>query len=94
MGLSCCELNEIPSPFIDLHNKPDAALACTPGKVWFDMKTPCATGTLDVHHFRTADDILPNLPAFFEQHFSGERQPRMPACFVKNCMAYIPAADA
>jgi CelD/BcsL family acetyltransferase involved in cellulose biosynthesis len=70
-GLGCFLEDEQPSPIIDLRGKAEFALACTrKGTILRRENQLRREGALKVQHFRDADDVLPQLDAFFEQHLS------------------------
>ena len=70
-GFECNLEEEWPSPYIDIRGKPAAALASTRKKTMLHRENQLRRqGALEVRHFRTADEVLPQLDAFFEQHIS------------------------
>jgi len=71
LGFNCFLEDEQPSPIIDIRGKAEAAWSCTRKKTLLRRENQLRReGTLEVHHFREADEVLPQLDAFFEQHIS------------------------
>ena len=71
LGFECSLEEEWPSPYIDIRGKPEAAVACTRKKTMLRRENQLRReGALAVHHFRSAEEVLPQLDAFFEQHIS------------------------
>ena len=69
LGWKCYLEDELPSPIMDLRGKPEVALACTRKKTMIRRENQLRReGSFDVHHFRDADDVLPQLDEFFDQH--------------------------
>ena len=69
LGWECFIEDDQPSPIIDLQRRPDLALACTRKRTMLRRENQLRReGTLAVHHFRNADDVLPQLGVFFDQH--------------------------
>jgi len=82
LGLKCYMEDELPAPFIDIRGKSEAARACTNQKTMLRReKTLRREGTLDVKHFRSADDVLPQLEMFFEQHIGRWADTPTPSVF-------------
>lgn len=69
LGWDCHPEEEWPAPYLDLRGHPDVALACTRKKTMVRREHQLRReGTLEVRHFRAADEVLPQMDAFFEQH--------------------------
>jgi len=69
LNLVCYEDEAIPSPLMDLSRNPELAHAATRKKSLVrHERFFTREGNLQVRHYRTAADILPQLPEFFEQH--------------------------
>lgn len=71
LGLRCFDEGELPSPALGIASDPVHADACT------RKKSPLRrerffrdNGDLRVHHFIDGSEVLPQLPAFFEQHIA------------------------
>ena len=77
--------DEQPSPIIDIRGKHAAALACT------KKKTVCRRenllrreGTLEIRHFYSSADIMPQLDEFFQQHMSRWADTPTPSRFCES----------
>ena len=83
LGMSCCVLDELPSPYIDIARHLDAALACTKKQslVRHDRALR-RIGPLEVRHLTRAEEILPHLAAFFDQHVQRRAATPHPSLFV------------
>ena len=69
LNLVAHEEESIPSPFLDLAGQPEWAVACTRKKSLLrHERALLKEGCLQVHHFRSSQDILPLLDRFFDQH--------------------------
>src|SRR5215207_7059677 len=83
MGLRYYDQGSIPSPYLDIRGKPDAARACTLKKSLLrHEKGFRRSGTLDVIHSQGAADILPHLDAFFDQHVRRRAATSSPSLFL------------
>lgn len=71
LGLDCYEEAELPSPVLDIQKDPERARQCTRKESlrrhgrFFEMH-----GGYEVHCSRSAEEILPWLDEFFDQHVS------------------------
>ena len=69
LNLDCIDEGSLPSPWIDIAGDPEGALACTKKKSLVRYERCLQReGTLEVEHFREADEIEPHLDDFFVQH--------------------------
>ena len=85
LHLSCHDGDVLPSPYIDLRRKRDAALACTRKKSLLRHENAFRReGVLDVIHARHAAEILPHLDAFFDQHIRRRAATTSPSLFVSE----------
>lgn len=69
LNLTCINEGSIPSPIIDIANEPDKALLCTRKETILRRERFFRReGSLEVLHMRDAEEILPHLEGFFNQH--------------------------
>jgi CelD/BcsL family acetyltransferase involved in cellulose biosynthesis len=81
-GCDCFLEDEQASPIIDIQGKTEMALACTRKKTLLRRERQLRhEGTLDIHHFCEADDVLPQLDTFFEQHIARWAETTTPSRF-------------
>ncbi len=82
LGLACCEMARLPSPYLDLAGRPDAARACTEKQSLVRHERSLGrVGRVEVHHMTRAEQILPNLECFFEQHVNRRAGTAQPSIF-------------
>ena len=71
LNLNCYDEGSLPSPFLDLKSEPETALNMTRKKSLRRHENYFSrAGKLEVLHFTKAEDILPHLEEFFEQHIA------------------------
>ncbi|GAC1385594.1 MAG: hypothetical protein NVSMB45_14620 [Ginsengibacter sp.] len=71
LGLGCYKKGEILCPVLEIANDPQVALSVTKKKSLIRHENYFKReGDLEVLHFNTAEDILPYLDDFFEQHIT------------------------
>ena len=71
LGLTCHDEGELPSPALGIASDPAQAEACTRKQSLRRRERFFRdNGELTVHHFHDGASVLPQLPAFFEQHIA------------------------
>ncbi|MBW3623991.1 MAG: GNAT family N-acetyltransferase [Armatimonadetes bacterium] len=82
LGMACYEEGSLPSPYMPVRSHPDQALAATRKKSLVrHEKYFLREGVLSVLHLRDGEEILPHLPAFFEQHKARREATDHPSIF-------------
>jgi CelD/BcsL family acetyltransferase involved in cellulose biosynthesis len=83
LGLVCIKESSIPSPQLEIAARPDVAVACTCKKSLLRHENYFKReGRLTISHTSTAEDILPQLDNFFEQHIARRAATPIPSLFV------------
>ncbi|MCI0334734.1 MAG: GNAT family N-acetyltransferase [Planctomycetes bacterium] len=83
LGLDFVQEAILAAPQIDIDTCRDAAIACTRKKSLLRHENYFRReGRLEVQHARTADRILPQLDAFFEQHIARRAATPQPSLFL------------
>lgn len=71
LGLRCYETEDMIAPVLDIAAQPEVAVATANKRRLVKLERFFERdGTLAVHHLRSAEEIIPNLRPFFEQHIS------------------------
>ncbi len=74
--------DELPAPYIDMKANPDMALASSRKKTVLRRENYLRReGSLEVHHYSDADEILPQLDSFYQQHVSRWAETETPSRF-------------
>jgi CelD/BcsL family acetyltransferase involved in cellulose biosynthesis len=84
-GLECIQEDSLAAPQLDIADQPDAAVRCTRKKSLVRHENNLRrNGRLEVQHARTAEEILPQLDEFFEQHISRRAATSHPSLFLDS----------
>jgi CelD/BcsL family acetyltransferase involved in cellulose biosynthesis len=85
LDLECFEEASLAAPQLDIADQPAVAASCTRKKSLMRHENYFRrNGRLEVKHARTADDILPQLDEFFEQHIGRRAATRHPSLFLDS----------
>lgn len=83
LGFICAQESSFPSPTLEISARPDAAAACTRKKSLLRHENYFRReGRLTIDHTNTAEEILPQLDEFFEQHIARRAATPNPSLFV------------
>lgn len=82
LGLQCVEEDALQCPVMDIAGRTQAALRATRKQSLLRHERALTReGAIQVHHYRAPDDILPQLPAFFDQHVARRTVTDHPSAF-------------
>ena len=82
-GFSCIKESCFPSPRLDISARPEAASMCVRKKSLLRHENYFRReGRLEINHTSSAEEILPQLDAFFEQHIARRAATPNPSLFV------------
>jgi CelD/BcsL family acetyltransferase involved in cellulose biosynthesis len=84
-GFTCIQESSFPSPRLEISAQPDAAAACTRKKSLLRHENYFRReGRLTIQHATTAEEILPQLDEFFDQHIARRAATPNPSLFVEQ----------
>ena len=85
LGLQCVEEGALQCPAMDIVGRSEAALRATRKQsLMRHERALTREGAIQVRHYRAADDIFPQLPAFFDQHVARRAVTDHPSAFEQS----------